>query len=160
MGPGGEADGAEVASGGGRRVLALSLLASSSSLSSSPSALAANAHAKRSSPKPHTPSARTQPTQEQKSKREEESETLASSAQGGGGGSNNENDLSCVYRGVDQGASVEHVRAILASGPRTRRAKQQWLSAVLEHKGGANGDETPLQAALRRDDGHTGGLGL
>jgi hypothetical protein len=45
------------------------------------------------------------------------------------------------------------VRAILAGGPRTRRAKQQWLAAVLEHKGGANGDETPLLRAHRRRDG-------
>jgi hypothetical protein len=72
------------------------------------------------------------------------------SAQGGGGSNN---DLSCVYRAVDEGASAEQVRAILAGGPHTRRAKQQWLAAVLEYKGGANSDETPLQAAHRRRDG-------
>jgi hypothetical protein len=89
---------------------------------------------------------------------------MASSAQGesGSGGSNdhNENDLSCVYRAVDQGASAEEVRAILEGGPRTRRAKQQWLAAVLEHKGGPNKNETPLQAAhhRRRDGALVGAL--
>jgi hypothetical protein len=81
------------------------------------------------------------------------------SAQGGGGSNDNntENDLACVYRAVDQGASADQVRAILAGGPRTRHAKQQWLAAVLEHKGGANGDETPLQRAHRRRDGPLAG---
>jgi hypothetical protein len=81
---------------------------------------------------------------------------MASAAQGGGGGSNNnsnETDLACVYRAVDQGASAEQVRAILAGGPRTRHAKEQWLAGVLNHKN-TNG-ETALEAAhkrLRRGD--------
>jgi hypothetical protein len=70
---------------------------------------------------------------------------MASAAQGGAS-NDNENDLACVYRAVDQGASADQVRAILASRSRT-------LTAVLEYKGGANSDETPLQAAHRRRDG-------
>lgn len=79
---------------------------------------------------------------------------MASSAQGGvGPGESDDNDLAIVYRAVDQGASADQVRALLAGGPRTRRAKQQWLSAVLECKGGPNNDETPLRRAHRRRDG-------
>jgi hypothetical protein len=76
------------------------------------------------------------------------------SAQGGDGSNDNDNnDLACVYRAVDEGASAEQVRAILAGGPRTRREKVKWLAAVTNHKSAANNDETPLKAAHRRRDG-------
>jgi ankyrin repeat protein len=85
---------------------------------------------------------------------------MASAAQGGGvgigggsNGNNNDNDLSCVYRAVDRGASAEQVRAILSGGPRTRRARSEWLEGVVNHKSADNNDETPLQAAHRRRNG-------